>query len=431
MNFGSFSFKKIAFDLPLFLIDVEGFTLIYTPGFVYPVQDINLIDFLRRLKNSQDLSNLKNIPNVLSSFISKAREMKNIWDKMQKRPFIPTCLTINLSNECNLNCQYCFIGKDPIQTQELDLNKVYAAASHFIKSCSQHNRTFVAVFNGGGEPTYDWTRFTNCIHALREMGTNSNVPVFIYLSTNGVMDNDQVKWIAKNIDLVSISCDGPPEVNNKIRGGDSSKYVENTIKILNDRNCIYQIRTTITHDTVRYQKDIVEYLTNQFKAKDIRFEPAYGLIQNSFKKKDAAIFAKNFIEAEKFAKRQKVLLLFSGVRINELHGPFCHSLRDTAQMASDGRLVNCFFRAENPREQDIFPEQFWNNNRVSVEKLSFLKDAGYKTHTDCNQCFNTYHCSRGCPDVCFTADGVWSELNEFRCRLHQLLAAHWIYGRIT
>jgi uncharacterized protein len=431
MRIGSFSFKKIVSDLPLFLINIEELTLIYTPGFAYPVHDTNLLYFLRRLKDSQNSSNLKNIPNVLASFISKAREIKNIWSKIQNRPFIPTCLTINLSNECNLNCQYCFIGKDSIRTQELDLDIVYTTASQFIKSCSQHNRTFVAVFNGGGEPTYDWARFTKCIRALRGMGTNSNVPVFIYLSTNGAMDNYQVKWVEENIDLVSISCDGPPKINDQIRGADSSKYIENTIKILNDRKCLFQIRTTITNSTMRHQRDIVEYFTKNLKARDIRFEPAYGLTQNPFKKEDAAIFAKSFIEAEKLAKRQNALLLFSGVRINELHGPFCHSLRDTVHLASDGRLVNCFFRAENPRAQDIFPEAYWNSDKALLEKLTFLKKTGYKTHTDCSQCFNTYHCSRGCPDVCFSADGEWNELNEFRCRLHQLLAAHWIYGRIT
>jgi len=424
MNFASLSYKKIHPSLPIFLVGNNSTKVLYTPGIVHKATSeiIKLIE--NELESELFIGSAGKLQRHLESVFHSARDVVARWKRFVEQPFSPTCLTINLSNNCNLDCSYCFVEKNSPRNV-LDLQLLKATAEAIVKNCVKQNKTFVVVLNGGGEPTYDWQRLIQAIAIVDKMAKTYKIDLFKYIATNGVLEKKQVLWLAENFDLLSISCDGPPEIHDELRGWGTSEKIAETVKILNRSNSRFQIRTTVTKNTLPLQESIAEYLITVLNSGHIVYEPEYSAKETKFSLEDAAEFTKNFIKAESFAKQHNCSLAFSGVRINELHGPYCHVLRDTVHINTKGQLVNCFYRAENPLRRDLI-SLVANGEEENIFKKSLAMAGG-----DCLECLNLYHCSRGCPDTCSIIENRHLQVSVFKCQLHRLLAVHWIMEKAT
>lgn len=259
------------------------------------------------------------------------------------------------------------------------------------------------MLHGGGEPTLHW-HLVQWIEAFtREEATQLGVGWFGYIATNGVLSEKKVQWLSGHFDIVGLSCDGPPDIQNQQRpfpnGRVSSPYIERTARVLTETGGQFIVRTTVTPQTVERQAEIVDYLHNQLGATQMRFEPVYRLSKNGrdgFIPDQAGWFVEHFIAAQQKAQSLGCQLTFSGVRLDEIHGPYCNVLRDVLYLTPDGAATACFFSVDS-RETVGTTRTIgdWNSIRrefvLDEERIAFHRHQTGRIPDRCQDCINAYH----------------------------------------
>ncbi|HWS57401.1 MAG TPA: radical SAM protein, partial [Actinotalea sp.] len=193
-------------------------------------------------------------------------------------PFAPTCLTLYLNRDCNLHCSYCFSSPVRHDRSRLTGEAVTAAARIVAANCASAGVPLTVALHGGGEPTLDPDLVDDLLGRVEAVASESGVPVFRYVATNGVMSRAKASWLAQRVDLVGLSCDGPPDLHDAQRptwtGRPTSDAVERTARVLREAGTPFHVRATVTPESCTRQEEIAEYLCG-LGAAEIHVEPVY------------------------------------------------------------------------------------------------------------------------------------------------------------
>lgn len=442
-------------ELPIFRLDQGAHSYLYTPGHPHPVTQSEADQLQNAFAlNKPPCSKIAQLAAVLTY---QAQQSKAAWDRLAEAPFAPVCLTIYLSNRCNLRCSYCFAaparmnGKSDKQYLSQNNNQnvalpvireevVEQAAQIVAAYCARSSRPLTLVLHGGGEPTLHWRLLQRLVFLTRRVAATHGIGWWGYLATNGILSENKAALLANHFDLIGLSCDGPPEIQDRQRptaaGAGTSKVVERTARVFARIGTPFAVRATITPETVCYQPEIVRYIHEKLGTKVIRFEPAYHANGNSktgFAPENAELFVTAFLSAQQLAVQLDCELSISGVRLNEIHGPYCNVLRDVLQLTPDGGVSGCFLctnghdaigKTMSLRQVATGCAQL----TVDVDRIAELRRHALQIPTRCWQCVNIYHCARECPEYCPAFGEKNSPLNSrgFRCQVYQQLAESWI-----
>jgi sulfatase maturation enzyme AslB (radical SAM superfamily) len=193
--------------------------------------------------------------------------------------FQPECLTLFVNDFCNLTCGYCHAQPGGGSVRAISLEVVRAAGEEVAAACARRGLVFTCVVHGGGEPTQDPSRVDAVLGVLEAVARNHGVRLWTYIATNGVMPEERARWVAARFDLVGLSCDGPPDVQERQRpardGLPTSPRVERTARILRDAGRPFHARATITQGTIERQPEIAAYLVDRLAPGEVRLEPVY------------------------------------------------------------------------------------------------------------------------------------------------------------
>jgi uncharacterized protein len=420
-------YKKISDKFPVYKIDCGKEMVLYTPGYSVRIKSITDSELLLLLADPDKIEDL-NTRNDLLKLLRMAGEANTRWESQKRALFLPECLTIHAGNECNLNCIYCYSKNESTGNKTLsgfpDLNSVKIIIRHIAERVKEKSRRVTVVYHGSGEPAFHWEQLVESFNCISELARYHKLQVFNYIATNGCLSALQADWLAENMDLIGISCDGPPDIQRNQRQGNSGVYLsmeELCVRILK-KGGKFEVRVTITKDTMLRQEEIVKYLIENLNARTIRIEPVYLAGRDAFQAKDADVYFDNFIRARDFAEKHSVKVDYSGVRLDELHGTYCDVLRNNLRLTADGLTRNCFSFMNNNAE---FVTGRCLNDQSGYyinSEINELKKKALRIPHECNDCINVYHCSRGCPDFCIYAEALnGTGLNGFRCRLHRLI----------
>jgi coproporphyrinogen III oxidase-like Fe-S oxidoreductase/sulfatase maturation enzyme AslB (radical SAM superfamily) len=365
------------------------------------------------------------------------------WRERLAGDLAPECLTVHPGTSCNLACGYCPVNREgphrSARRSDLDLDVVQQAAARVAQTCAARQVPFQLVVHGGGEPMLHIDLVEEICGLTRRLASEHGLDWHGYVATNGVLDDRASRALAANFDRIGLSCDGPPDIQDANRprrdGGRSSPMVERTSAILREAGRQIEVRATITPGTMGRQVEIVEYLVERLHASHIRFEPAYRTTAPGFLPRDAVPFAAGFLAAQARAAELSASLDYAGVRLDELHGPHCNTLKSVLQLGPDGRVTSCFLGGDpSPMSRSTLG---WleTDGRLSID------DEGLRAHATrasripafCERCLCRWHCARGCPEVCVadTPPECDREMRlsgafQFRCEVNQRLAASWI-----
>lgn len=422
----------------IFRLDCSNDVIFYAPGYVALVGLPDADRFETMLTTPGDGVGPPALAALRDRLVQKAETALSARHRWQTGPFRPECLTLYLSNQCNLRCSYCYADAGPTASLKLGLNVIQAAARLVATSCREKNRPFTTVFHGGGEPTLDQAFARQVLTILDETAQNYELPAFRYIATNGVMAANKAKWLARRFDLVGLSCDGPADIQNRQRpaggGGGTSHLVEQTAHILREQGCRFQVRVTITQNTLSRQAEIVDYLCQQLAPAAIHIEPAYlggrASAPGRFEPEQAFEFVAHFLQARHKARQYDVPLLYVGSRVDTLHGPYCHVFRDVLNLVPGGVATACFkavTAAQAGRNGLVIGtwQQEFGCFTVDDRAVGDLRRALSSISSACRGCFNRFHCVGECPDRCPRAESDFSQAGHrpgFRCRIQRALA---------
>ncbi len=370
-----------ASGMSLFHARCSDFEILYSPGQVFVVshQEAAQLRYACEIVLSDGYLHDTLINAGISKTVIQAAELicqhseriRKQVKTQQLTAFIPECLMILQNKGCELACTYCYANLENGNQRGLSPDEMIVATKMVAESCQRNDKRMQAVFHGGGEPMLDQPVIAEYLPILEKIASDYGVAVNTYMATNGVTSAVNAQWLSENIDLVGLSYDGPPDIQNKQRpyrnGRPTAKIAERTGRILSKGPSVLHVRATITPDTNTRQAEIVEYIQNQFSPAAIRLEPLFNTIHSKAKwtDKDAKLFVRHFMKARDIAK---VPLLSSVCRPHELYNSYCYVMQQTLAIIPGGGVTACFKKTDTclPNQSDWYVGRF---NREHSQKV--------------------------------------------------------------
>ena len=411
---------------PVFRQACGEYSSYYAPGYLAVVPKQRCAGFEAQLEEPGASAHP-----VVAALFRKACEGPRKWHELFAQPFMPVSLNLYLHDRCNLECRYCYSAPTLNMGAVLAPEFIQPAAELVAENCACKNLPMTVVFHGGGEPSLDLRYLITALEIVERVAAQRGLPLFRYIATNGVMPASRATWLAGHFDLVGLSCDGPEYIQACQRPlpnrGSSTPFVEQTARILEEVGARVEIRVTVTPESVNHQEEIARYLCEMLKPAAIHVEAVYlnGRITRNggFSPDQASEFVLEFMRARRIAHQYGIAWLSSASRPGEMHATPCQILQQALQIIPGGSASSCF-KINNPRQSGASDCLIGASNPAGIlaidqQQIELLQAKLVKLRASCPDCFNRFHCARGCPDVCPIKGDQF--LDEFRCRTAQML----------
>jgi uncharacterized protein len=131
-------------------------------------------------------------------------------------------LVLNLTNQCNLSCQYCYeFGSDKVATPEgkpkfMNLDTAKASVDFLLKESSGRRSVHITFF--GGETLMNFPLLENVVAYATQQAAAQGRTVDFSLTTNATLLTPAIiDFLSDNRIGVTVSMDGPAELHDKLR----------------------------------------------------------------------------------------------------------------------------------------------------------------------------------------------------------------------
>lgn len=193
-------------------------------------------------------------------------------------------IVLELTNRCNLKCQYCSIEKDNIKDMSLD-------TINYLKKLN-----IETIILSGGEP-FLHPQFEEiielCCQNFKQVG----------ITTNGTLITENfIEKILKFKNLtIQISIDGTKDIHDFFRGNGSYEVVCNNIKKLLTKKINIQTMSVLTKDNI-YTIDKMVQAIKRMGVKKIAFErftpieSGLNIVDKALEKKDLKWLSEHLME---------------------------------------------------------------------------------------------------------------------------------------
>uniref|UniRef100_UPI0025FAC161 radical SAM protein n=1 Tax=Phenylobacterium sp. TaxID=1871053 RepID=UPI0025FAC161 len=126
-------------------------------------------------------------------------------------------LVLNITNQCNLACTYCYeFGADKIATPEgkpkyMTLETASASVDFLLAQSPGRNAVHITFF--GGETLMNFKLLRQVVEYAREQAAMQGRGIGFSLTTNATLLTDEIiEFLAENEIGVTVSMDGPPDL---------------------------------------------------------------------------------------------------------------------------------------------------------------------------------------------------------------------------
>ncbi len=350
-------------------------------------------------------------------------------------PFPLTTMVLNVTNQCNLSCEYCYeYGEDKIvdtengkQPKFMSEETARESVDFMLKESGTNKIAHVTFF--GGETLLNFTVLRKTIAYARQRGEQLGKQVDFSLTTNGtLLKPDIIEFLAENDVGVTISIDGPKEVQDKFRvfhnGTGSYDVVTPRIKELLKRHRSRPIGARVTLTSGKMDvKRIYQHLTEEIGFWDVGFAPVTTAPNRGHAISDSGYdemlgqfreLADDFLAASVQNRHHG----FSNVKetLEELHKGVskafpCGAGLGLLGVATDGDVALCHRFAGSDSHK-------LGTVRAGIDRdaqRAFLETHHIADKTDCRTCWARPLCSGGCYHEAHTRYGDTRRPNLHYC----------------
>jgi uncharacterized protein len=350
-------------------------------------------------------------------------------------PFPLTTMVLNVTNQCNLSCAYCYeYGEDKIvdtehgkQPKFMTEETARQSVEFMLKESGDNKVAHITFF--GGETLLNFSVLTRTIAYAKRRASEVGKDVDFSLTTNATLLKPEIiEFLAENRVGVTISIDGPKEVQDKFRvfhnGTGSYDVVAPKIRELLKRHRSRPIgaRVTLTAGKLDVQR-IFHHLTDDIGFWEVGFAPvttspnrAHAISEQGYDDMLAQFreLAYEFLEYS-LANRHHG---FSNVKetIEEIHKGMskaypCGAGLGLMGVATDGDVALCHrFAGSEAHKLGTVAD--------GVDRQAqhtFLEQHHLANKTDCSVCWARPLCAGGCYHEAHTRYGETTRPNLHYC----------------
>jgi uncharacterized protein len=348
-------------------------------------------------------------------------------------PFPLTTVVLNVTNQCNLACTYCYeYGEDKIVDTENGKQSKFMAESTALESVDfllkESGRVAHLTFFGG-ETLLNFPVLKSTIAYARRKAAEAGKEIDFSLTTNATLLRPEIiEFLAENRVGVTISIDGPREMQDKFRvfhnGAGSYDVVAPKIRELLrvHRSRPIGARVTLTSDTLDITR-IYRHLTEELGFWEVGFAPVttsanqqYAIGERGFDRMldQFRALASEFLEHVAVNKHHG----FSNVKdtLEEIHKGVskaypCGAGLGLLGVSTDGDVALCHRFAGSDAHK-------FGTVRDGIDRdqqTAFLQQHHIADKTDCSQCWARPLCSGGCYHEAHVRYGTTTRPNLHYC----------------
>jgi uncharacterized protein len=342
----------------------------------------------------------------------------------------PTAAVLLLTNRCNLRCTYCYAGGGEGPEQALSLELARVVIDRACENARELGRPqFELTFHGGGEPMQAW----ETVREATAYARSKEVACHISMVSNGVWSTRQREWILKNLDGLSISCDGRPETQDQQRpfanGRGSWKAVRRTIEALDQAEFPYGIRMTATAPWRGALAEDVRFICEETGCPAMQVEPAFNTRRGEHQGptlEESRAFVVGFLEAFEVAQRAGRRLAYSGARPWVLTRAFCTAPYNALIVNAAGNVVACYEITDGAHpmaEASTLGRIVGSRLSLDGQARSALFAHLEEKQAKCRECFCYWHCAGDCYTRSFYAEAGSQQGANPRCTMNRAITA--------
>lgn len=437
--------KKYSITTEIFSIPYNDKYIIYAPiKQLILLVSPNVVNLIHEINKNNKAIFEHSDTKILKTFLELGLlNSKEDVKKSENNFYAPTFVTLFLTNKCNMRCLYCYASGGEHKETNLPFDVCKSAIDFIINNAIlKKQKHFGIGFHGGGEPTLAWQSLRSCVEYARNQANKNKLKANFSIASNGVLNKEKIVWIIKNFSNISVSLDGPKQIQDYQRpradGKGSFVQVFETIKTLNNFNFNYAIRSTITNYSLNYIDQIVNFFCENCKKKTIRIEPVFACgraINSRIDTLDPEKFINGFRKAQKIAEKFGMNINYSGARLQTVTNIFCMAAGHSLCITPDGHVTSCYevLSKDDPRSE-IFFFGYWNKEKrnfiFNQEKLENLRKRVVTNIPQCQDCFCKYHCAGDCLAKAINDKDLFSISNSARCQINQTLTLDQIISKL-
>lgn len=299
---------------------------------------------------------------------------------------------INMTNFCNLKCNYCFANEGTYnkKKRKFDKNLIDKFIDFLMLYPTVQNITFF-----GGEPLLN----VDGIEYLCQQVNNFRPDIGFYCQTNGTLMNKRIDNLIHRYKIkFTLSIDGSKEDNDRNR-----VFKDNTgsFDVINEnykrfKESVLSIEATYDGKSKYTKKEIAEYLTKKYGCTNVSVCKLFGnsrTIEFTSPKKDI----EDILNCSSIPiNRTHELLLGFFTKTNQCY--FCSAGTQLLNIDSDGKIYPCHLLIDKKEKYLLGDLTSFNKDEFESKRLRFSEKVNKKSYEQCKKCNISWNCSQ-----CFAA----------------------------
>ena len=340
---------------------------------------------------------------------------------------------IALTFNCGLRCNYCSQSSCEGMSEYLSISDVAAFIQDIIKkriitSLVERSKPSLSMyFTGGGEPTYNWSLFTQAVEEVERQCAENGVQLTLAMTTNGMLNSVQREFVIKHFDKVLLSYDGMPCMQNQNRRTASNKstnaVVCDTINAFVAGNIDVTIRSTVWQHDFQYLHSMCEFINSVFKgisAWDINPVTPAGRAEAVMRSKYGSLSSTDFLEAFLNVHKENVpFRITTPLLSNSTTGFSCGGIGPTVSglwLLPNRKITTCI------DSSDIITQVgcIIDGEVVYFDRFEDpLLEMGIKKYIECKDCIAFCVCGSGCPLKHIREEHAHTEMVPWECSMQR------------
>lgn len=331
---------------------------------------------------------------------------------------------LQMTNQCNLACPYCFVEKEPIAMSEEVINQTVRA---IFRSASKHGFRTVGLKYSGGEPGLILDRVLYAHDLITRLADKYQIELYEVILSNGTTFTIPTARLLTERQIgVMISLDGVSRYHDIFRyyanGQGTFKRVNRSIELLLSYGIHPHISITITNSNLSGLPQLMEYLKERNLPFNVNFfrENDYSARYKDLKlDEDAAIIAmKAAFHVLKNDIPQRSLLGYLVDRANLAvpHRYTCGVGQNYLIFDPYGGVAKC----QMDMQQTITTYDADDPLSMIQKAQQGISNLPVEQKEDCWFCNWRYWCTGGCPLQSHRSKGSYSVRSPY-CNIYKSL----------